>query len=71
MSDARRSNIAAILSRALTRCRTKAEQSATQCAIYTRQSNQVDVEQDSEFDRQQRIWRSFSEAEKANTEVSR
>ena len=52
MSDARRSNIAAILSRALTRCRSKAEQPSTQCAIYTRQSNQVDVEQDSEFARQ-------------------
>ncbi|MCC9642915.1 hypothetical protein LOC71_11560 [Rhodopirellula sp. JC740] len=70
MSDARRSNIAAILSRALTRCRTKAEQSATQCAIYTRQSNQVDVEQDSELIDNNEL-AIVPEAEKANTEVSR
>lgn len=70
MSDARRSNIAAILSRALTRCRTKAEQSATQCAIYTRQSNQVGVEQDSELIDNNEL-AIVPEAEKANTEVSR
>ena len=70
MSDARRSNIAAILSRALTRCRTKAEQSATQCALYTRQSNQVDVEQDSELIDNNEL-AIVPEAEKANTEVSR
>ncbi|QDT05114.1 hypothetical protein K227x_35130 [Rubripirellula lacrimiformis] len=70
MSDARRSNIAAILSRALTRCRTKAEQSATQCAIYTRQSNQVDVEQDSESLEINEL-SIVSETEQANTEVSR
>ena len=70
MSDARRSNIAAILSRALTRCRTKAEQSATRCAIYTRQSNQVDVEQDSELIDNNEL-AIVPEAEKANTEVSR
>jgi hypothetical protein len=70
MSDARRSDIAAILSRALTRCRTKAEQSSTQCAIYTRQSNQVDVEQDSDsLDKNDLSI--VSETEQANTEVSR
>ncbi|MCM2370717.1 hypothetical protein [Aporhodopirellula aestuarii] len=70
MSDARRSNIAAILSRALTRCRTKAEQSATQCAIYTRQSNEVNVEQDSESLDINEL-SIVSESEQANTEVSR
>lgn len=70
MSDARRSDIAAILSRALTRCRTKAEQHATQCAIYTRQSNQVDVEQDSDSLDQHDV-SIVSESEQSNTEVSR
>lgn len=70
MSDARRSDIAAILSRALTRCRTKAEQPATQCAIYSRQSNQVDVEEDSESLNINEL-SIVSESEQANTEVSR
>jgi hypothetical protein len=70
MSDARRSNIAAILSRALTRRRTKAEQPATQCAIYSRQSNPVDVERDSEsLDKNHASI--VSESEQFNTEVSR
>ncbi|MDV6030699.1 MAG: hypothetical protein F9B45_11490 [Phycisphaera sp. RhM] len=70
MSDARRSDIAAILSRALTRCRTKAEQPASQCAIYTRQSNQVDVEQDSDSLDINEL-SIVSETEQANAEVSR
>ena len=70
MSDARRSNIAAILSRALTRCRSKAEHPSTQCAIYTRQSNQVDVEQDSDSLDKHDV-SIVSETEQANTEVSR
>ena len=70
MSDARRSNIAAILSRALTRRRSKAEQPATQCAIYTRQSNRVDVEHDSDsFDKHSASI--VSETEQSSTEVSR
>ncbi|TWU37451.1 hypothetical protein [Novipirellula artificiosorum] len=70
MSEARRSDIAAILTRALARCRSKAEQRATQCAIYTRQSNQVDVEQDSESLDINEL-SIVSESEQANTEVSR
>ncbi|QDT60487.1 hypothetical protein SV7mr_30100 [Stieleria bergensis] len=70
MSDARRSDIAAILSRALTRCRTKAGQSATQCAIYTRQSNQVDAEPNSDSLDNHDV-SVVSETEQANTEVSR
>lgn len=46
MSDARRSDIAAILSRALTRRRTKAEQPATRCAIYTRESTEEGLDQE-------------------------
>jgi len=70
MSDARRSDIAAILSRALTRRRSKAEQPATQCAIYSRQSNPVDIEHDSDsFDTHHASI--VSETEQSNTEVSR
>ncbi|MBB3204995.1 hypothetical protein FHS27_000762 [Rhodopirellula rubra] len=70
MSDARRSDIAAILSRALARRRTKAEQPATQCAIYTRMSNRVDVEHESDsLDTPDASV--VSETEQSNTEVSR
>lgn len=69
MNLKRRSDLAAILSRALTRRRAKAEQPATRNAIYTRHSNQVDIKQASDSSDKNEV-SIASETEQANTEVS-
>ncbi|GAA4451653.1 hypothetical protein [Novipirellula rosea] len=69
MNLKRRSDLAAILSRALTRRRVKAGQTATGCAIYNRQSNQVDVKRASASSGKNEV-SSVAEKEQVNTEVS-